>query len=360
MFRVPCSIYSPRHGAGAGGPAGTVRADGASPWVWAAVPLVAGGPVSAAIGAVWSLSASARHVPIGTGALLSCPPPGVAVIPLLTIPAAQWTLTASPSPGTRRQGRAGALPTRATPTRGLALGARLVALGGLPVAPVPLAPLRGGAAALPSAFPPLLPLFPGLPWAAALLAAGWGRGGRGAAHTGYRLYLGGEHQLPAFRVPPLWLDQAFGWGGRGGSLLFALHRHPLLAVFDVLFLVPSLPIPRFSEFIRVLGLFPGVSVLPVLSLATFSSSSSSDVVPIVVGRELQPVPAPPLRGPGGQRVRESVRVGADIIVLNQRLHCVDTRRRRIAEGKTILGRRLPIMFVRFMSFAFRGRGHRRF
>lgn len=82
---------------------------------------------------------------------------------------------------------------------------------------------------------------------------------------------------------------------------------------------------------------------PVLSSAVFSV----DIVPVVVRRGLQSFPDPPLRRPGGRWVRESVRIGADIIVLHERLHRVDTRWRRIAEGK-IFGswcrRGFPIMF----------------
>lgn len=347
--RFKGALYSPRHGAGAGGPAGTIRTDRASPWVRAAVPLIAGRPVSAAIGAVWSLSAAASHIPVGTGALLGQPPPGVSVIPLLPIPTAQGTLTTSPSSGTRWQSRAGTLPARATPTWGLALGACLVALGGLAMAPVRPVPLGRAAAGLPSAFSPLLPIFARLPWAAALLAARWGCGGSSATNTGRRLYLGGEHQLPTFRVT-FRLDLTFRWGGWWGSLLLALSRAPLLSVFAALFLVPTFPIPRVSNFIRVLGLFSGVSVPPVLPTASFSA----DIVPVVVWWGLQAVPAPPLRRSGRRWVRESVRVGADVIVLHQRLHRVDTRRRRIAEGK-IFGSRcrrgFPIKFGWLMPFA---------
>lgn len=358
ISRAPYSIYSPRHWAGAGGPAVTIGADGASSRVRAAVPLIAGGPVSAAIGAVWSLSAAARHIPVGTGALLGHPPPGVAVISLLTIPTALWTLTASPSSGTGRKSRAGALPARATPTWRLALRAWLVALRGLAVAPVCSAPLGGAAAALPSAFSPLLPVFARLPWAAALLAARWWCGGSCATYTGCRLNLGGDHQLPAFRVT-IWLGLVFRRGAWWGSPLLALSRTPFLTVFAVVFLVPTFPIPRVSNFVRVLGLFSGVPVPLALSTACFSV----DIISVVVGWVIQSIPTPSLRRPWGRWVRERVRVGADIVVLHQRLHCVGTRWRRVAEGK-IFGSRcrrgFPIMFD-FKPFSFcRGRGHRRF
>lgn len=79
--------------------------------------------MSAAVGAVRSLSAAARHIPVRTGALLGRPSPGVAVVPLLAIPTALWALAASPSSGAWRKSRAGALPAGATSTRGLALRA---------------------------------------------------------------------------------------------------------------------------------------------------------------------------------------------------------------------------------------------
>lgn len=84
-----------------------------------------------------------------------------------------------------------------------------------------------------------------------------------------------------------------------------------------------------------------------MPLVLSTVSCSADIVPIVVWRWLESVPAPPLRGPGGRWVRESVRVGADIVVLHQRLHRVDTRRRSITVGN-IFGSRyrrgFPIMF----------------
>lgn len=110
---VPDLLYSPRHWAGAGGPAVPVGADGAPPGVRAAVPLVAGGPVSAAVGADRSLPAVARHFSVRTGGL-GRPPPGVAVVPLLCITAALRALAASTSPGTGRKSGGGALPARAT------------------------------------------------------------------------------------------------------------------------------------------------------------------------------------------------------------------------------------------------------
>lgn len=55
--------------------------------------------MSAAVGTDGSLSAVARRFSVGTGGL-GHPPPGVAVVPLLPISAALWTLAAGPSPGT--------------------------------------------------------------------------------------------------------------------------------------------------------------------------------------------------------------------------------------------------------------------
>lgn len=49
-------------------------------------------------------------------------------------------------------------------------------------------------------------------------------------------------------------------------------------VFAALLLVPTFTIPRVSNFVRVLGLFSGVSVAPVLS----SNGFSADIVSIVV------------------------------------------------------------------------------
>lgn len=119
--------------------------------------------MSAAEGALRSLPAAPGHVPVGTGALLGPPPPGVAVIPLLQIPAALWALAAGRSPGTGRKSGAGALPARTTPAGGLALGTRLVALGGLAVAPLRPAPLGGPPGALPSDLSSLLPVFASFP-----------------------------------------------------------------------------------------------------------------------------------------------------------------------------------------------------
>lgn len=211
------------------------------------------------------MSAAARRVPIRTRALLGHPPPAVAVIALLSI--AQRTLTTSLPPGAGRQSRA--LSAGAPPVRGLAPGARLVALGGLAVSPVCPAPMRGGAAHLPSAFSPLLPLFVGLPGAAALLAAARRRGGRGAADA-LRV---GDHQLRAFV-----LTWVLGRGARRSGLLFALHGSALLAVFAALFLESLLAVPRVSNFAGVLGLLPGLSVHPV----PVSDSFSANVLPVVV------------------------------------------------------------------------------
>lgn len=75
--------------------------------------------MSASIGADRPLPAAA-YISIWAGAVGNSPS-GVALISLMTI--AHRTHTTSPSSGTGRQGRAGALSSWATPTSGLAFRA---------------------------------------------------------------------------------------------------------------------------------------------------------------------------------------------------------------------------------------------
>lgn len=293
----------------------------------------------------------ARRLSVGTGGLGN-PPPGVAVVPLLPVPAALRTLAAGPSPGTGRESRGGGLAAWAAPARGLAFRTQLVALGGLAVAAVCSALLRGGATPLGPALSPLLLVFARLPRAAALLAARRGRGGSRAAHTGAGHL--GDHELASFIRVAIRLYLVFGREARQGSPVLALARAPFLAVLAALLLVPILSVPRVPNFVGFLGFLAGVLVALVLTGVHLSVK----VVPVVVRRVLQPVTTPSLGRPGGRGVREGVRVRADIVILHERLHCAGTRRRRVALGKILGLRGLPINFC-FVPFSFRGRrGHR--
>lgn len=115
--------------------------------------------MSASIGADRPLSAAA-YIPVRAGAVCH-PPSGVALLSLVTI--AHRTHTSRPPSGTGRQGRAGALSTRAIVTSRLAFRARLTTFGHFSVASICPAPLRGAVTRISSSFFTLLSIFPGLP-----------------------------------------------------------------------------------------------------------------------------------------------------------------------------------------------------